>query len=175
MTDLPPLPDFRSPAEFWARALAIEVEASERYELLADQMEVHNNREVAEIFRKMAVIEGKHRDEITRRAAGVDLAGEAAKFGWTGPDGPESADFEEVHYLMSAHQALRIARHNEDRAARWFAAVAQKATDREIRALAAEFAEEERQHVAWVDGWLAKFPPPEPGWAEDPDPPVFSD
>ena len=53
-----------SVAEFFAQALAIEIEASERYELLADQMDVHNNREIAAIFRKRAAIEAHHRDVI---------------------------------------------------------------------------------------------------------------
>ncbi|MGO9772589.1 MAG: ferritin family protein, partial [Roseiarcus sp.] len=71
MTDptRPPRPPaFASVAEFFAQALAIEVEAAERYTLLADQMDVHNNKQIAAIFRKMAAVEGEHRDEIARRA-----------------------------------------------------------------------------------------------------------
>ena len=40
-------------AEVMAQALGIERDAAERYSSLADVMEVHNNREVAELFRKM--------------------------------------------------------------------------------------------------------------------------
>ncbi len=43
-----------------AQALAIEHEAVERYLALADVMEVHNNRQVCELFRKMAKIETEH-------------------------------------------------------------------------------------------------------------------
>ena len=38
-------------SEFLARAWAMEVEAVERYSMLADTMEEHNNPEVAELFR----------------------------------------------------------------------------------------------------------------------------
>ena len=40
--------------DFMAQALAMEREAVERYTEFADAMEVHNNREVAAMFRTMA-------------------------------------------------------------------------------------------------------------------------
>ena len=40
--------------ELMAHAYAIEAEAEERYRELAIQMEVHNNTEVAALFRKLA-------------------------------------------------------------------------------------------------------------------------
>ncbi len=178
MTDAPqPVepPKFDSIAEFFAQALAIEVEAVERYVLLADQMEVHNNKEIATIFRKMASIEGEHRDEIARRAGDALVAGRPATFSWTGPDGPEAIDFAQLHYLMTPRQALELARFNEERAVKYFEAIAAAATDPAIAAFAAEMAEDERNHVVWVDQWLAKFAADEPGWDEDPDPPVHSE
>ncbi|MBB1093539.1 ferritin family protein [Rhodopseudomonas palustris] len=169
------IPSFDSVAEFFAQALAIEVEAAERYTLLADQMEVHNNREIAEIFRKMAAIESEHRDEVARRAGDALVAGRPANFGWTAPDGPETTELEQLHYLMTPRQALMLARHNEERAVSYFEAIAATATDPAIAGFAREMAEEERQHVAWVDQWLLKFPADEPGWDEDPDPPLYSE
>ena len=162
-------------AEFFAQALAIEVEATERYNLLADQMDVHNNREIAAIFRKMAVIEGEHRNEIARRAGDALVAGRPASFSWIGPDGPEAIDCDDVHYLMTPHRALMLARFNEERAVRYFEAIAAAATDPQIAAFAAEMAAEERDHVVWVDQWLEQIAPDEPGWDEDPDPPVHSE
>ena len=43
-----------SHADFMARAYALELEASERYAQFADQLETHNNPEVAKLFRKLA-------------------------------------------------------------------------------------------------------------------------
>jgi rubrerythrin len=166
---------FESLAAFFAQALAIEVEAAERYALLADQMEVHNNAEIAEIFHKMAAIEATHRSEIARRAGDALVAGNPARFTWTGPEGPEATAFEDAHYLMTPRQALSLARFNEERAVRYFEAIAAAATDPRIAAFAAEMAEEERSHVQWVDQWLEKFGADEPDWDEDMDPPADSE
>ncbi|WP_298422009.1 ferritin family protein [Rhodoblastus sp.] len=160
--------------EFFALAKAIEAEAVERYDLLADQMEVHNNREIAAIFRKMAAIEGQHQRKIVDRAAsaGVD---DKTSFSWIRPSGPEAIDFEDAHYLMTPNQALQLARFNEQRAVAFFEAVARKASDGQVRAFALELAKEERQHVVWLDQWLQQFPETENGWDEDPDPPIYSE
>lgn len=167
-------PKFESAAAFFAQALAIEAEARERYALFAGQMEAHNNPEAADIFRKMAEAEGQHQERIGRRAGGAP-AQAPAPFRWTLPEGPETAGFDGLHYLMSPHQALQIARQNEERAAAWFEAVAQSAESPEIKALAAEMAKEEREHAGWIGEWLKKFPPPEKGWDEDYDPPAIPD
>ena len=172
MTDAPV---FKSVAEFFAQALAIEIEASERYEALADQMEVHNNGRVAAIFRKMALIEAEHRKEIARRAGNALVGGRPASFSWTGPEGPEAIDFSDVHNLMTPRQALLLARHNEERATHYFEAIADSADDSEIAAFARTMAEDERQHVVWVDRWLEKFEADDPDWDVDPDPPVLPD
>ena len=44
-------------AQFMARAYVMEIDASERYADFADQMEVHNNLDVAQLFRKLSRIE----------------------------------------------------------------------------------------------------------------------
>ncbi len=164
-------PVITSAADFYVQALAIEMEAAERYTLLAEQMEVHNNRVIADIFRKMAEIEEKHRDEIAQKAGGALAAGLPASFSWIRPDGPEAMDFRHLHYLMTPYHALTLARHNEERAVEFFEAIERNTADPEIKAAAAEMAAEERKHVAWVDEWLTQYPPPASGWDDDPDPP----
>src|SRR3974377_1894699 len=66
-------PNIASLADLYAVAYQIEADAVERYELLAAQMEVHNNPDLAALFRDLARAEGIHRDEILR------LAGEAGE------------------------------------------------------------------------------------------------
>ena len=66
----------RTVEEFMAYACAMEVEATERYAELAELMDTHHNREVAELFAKLSRIEGKHRDQIMRQ------------MGWTTPPAP---------------------------------------------------------------------------------------
>jgi rubrerythrin len=168
-------PKFDSVAEFFAQALAIEVEAAERYDDLADQMETHNNNKIAAIFRKMAKIEGLHRDEIARRAGDALVGGRPASFSWLAPEGPEAIDFSELHYKMTPRQALMLARHNEERAVKYFEEIAAAAANPEIAAFAATMAEDERHHVVLVDKWLEKYDADDPDWDEDLDPPVISE
>lgn len=66
----------RTLEEFMVKAYEMEIEASERYADFADAMETHNNREVADLFRKMAGIEGKHATQIM------------AEMGWKVPPRP---------------------------------------------------------------------------------------
>jgi len=76
---------------------------------------------------------------------------------------------------MTPRRALLLARFNEERAVKYFEAIAAAAIDPQIAAFAAEMASEERDHVLWVDQWLEQVAPDEPGWDEDPDPPVHSE
>ena len=67
-----------------AQALAMEIEAAQRYAEFADAMEMHNNREVAALFRKMADIEGKHATQIMAEMGWKRAAGAAARHGRPG-------------------------------------------------------------------------------------------
>jgi len=164
----------RTVGEFMAYAYAMEVEASERYAELAEQMSAHNNRDVAELFAKLARIEGKHRDQIAARM-GWTSPPDAEVFRWSTPEGPETTDYGELHYLMQPYHALRLAEHNEQQAVEFFERFAAARVPEAVRAAASEMAEEEREHVRLIREWLAKVPPPEPGWDEDPDPPAGAD
>lgn len=160
--------------EFMAYAYAMEVEAAERYAELADQMDTHHNREVAGLFAKLARIEGKHRDQIQARM-GWERGPDAAVFRWETPEGPETTDYGELHYLMQPYHALRLAEHNERRAAEFFERFAAAQVPEDVRAAAREMAEEEREHVRLIQEWLARVPPPRAGWDEDMDPPAVAD
>jgi rubrerythrin len=160
-----------SVAEFLAHALEMEVESAERYRELADNMAVHNNPGVAELFRQLAVEGDAHAAHVERRGAGVALPDIAPwAFKWSSPDGPESLPLDELHYLMSRHQALELALHNEIRGRDFYAELARASKNAEVRALAAEMAEEEGRHVAMLRDWLASEAVPEPS-TPDLDPP----
>ena len=164
----------RTVDEFMAYACAMEVEACERYAELAEQMDTHHNREVAELFAKLARIEGKHRDQIMRQM-GWTTPPATSSFRWETPEGPETTDYGDLHYLMTPYHALKLAEHNERRAAEFFGRFAAGKLPAAVRESAAEMAAEEREHVRLIEEWLAKFPEPEPGWDEDPDPPAVAD
>lgn len=171
MTDLKgPVP--AGAIELLANSLAFEIEASERYAELADVMEAHNNDEVAKFFTTMSKVEGIHAENLRKQAIEMNL-GELPKLSsrWNAPDGPESIDFEDLHYMMSVRRALLLARHNEERAVVFFQDIAEQADSTELRDLALEMAEEEREHVQLVDDWLLKHPEDEDDWDDDPDEP----
>jgi len=164
----------RTVAEFMAYAYAMEVEAADRYAELAEQMSTHHNREVSELFARLARIEGKHRDQIAARM-GWASPPDAAVFRWETPEGPETTDYGELHYLMQPWHALKLAEHNERRAVEFFERFGAARVSADVRAAALEMAEEEREHVRLIGEWLARVPPPEPGWDEDLDPPAVAD
>ena len=157
-------------------ALWLELDAVERYRELADAMEMHNNRDVSELFRKMAAIEGKHADKIMKQMAWTRVPPlPPGRSPWPGFESPETVAHEEVHYLMQPYHALALALKGEERAHRFFARLAGEATSPAVRRAAVEMADEEREHVELVRAWMAKVPRPDDDWREDPDPPRYTD
>ena len=159
-----------------AYAYALEAEASERYSEFADAMDSHNNREVAELFRKLARIENLHAEHILEEM-GWSSAPPPPSSGWRweGMEGPETADHTDLHYLMQPYHALQIALHNERRAEAFFTDLHKKAPSGRVRDAAKEMAAEETEHVRLVEEWLKRTPKPETDWAVDPDPPRWAD
>lgn len=157
---------------FLAYSVALEEEAAERHGELADMMAVHNNPEVAETFRKLAHYSRLHAQEIRDRSRGSDLPRIAPwDFGWETMEGPETADIGSVNYLMNTVRALQIAMGNERRAHDFYFAISEESPDPEVRALAAEFADEEKEHLRLLEKWLEKLPDSANETVFDPDPP----
>jgi rubrerythrin len=166
----------RTLAEFMTQALVMEMEAAQRYAELADAMEMHNNVEVAALFRKMADIEGKHAQQIMAEMGWTTTpAPLPAAIRWDGFEAPETTPSDEVHYLMQPYHALQLALAAEQRAERFFAQLVRAATTTSVRKAARELQEEEREHVELVLAWMKKVPKPDADWANDPDPPSYTD
>jgi rubrerythrin len=164
-----------SESEFMAHAYAMEAEAAERYAEFADSMEVHNNREVAELFRKLSRIEQRHADQILEQMGWKQSPVWSADVRWQGAEGPETADPTELHYLMQPYHALQIALHNEKRARDFFARLAKVTTNPGVRKGALEMREDEAEHVRLIEEWIKRTPVPDSNWEADQDPPVLSD
>lgn len=157
---------------FLAYAVALEQEAAERHDEVADMMEVHNSPEVAATFRKLAGYSRLHAQEIRDRSRGADLPRIAPwDFGWETMEGPETADIGDVNYLMTPARALAIAMGNERRAHDFYHSISRESPDGAVRALAEEFAEEEREHLALLEQWLDRLPRSENEAVFDPDSP----
>ena len=159
-------------AELLAVAYHIEADAVERYTMLAESMQTHNNPELARLFRDLANAEGIHAREIERRAGDRDVTADAARLQrLQDGDSPEQAELEAAHYLMTPWHALQMALAAEQRALEFFSSVADSARDPGIQSMAAHFAEEEAGHVELVRRLLLQHPRPEEGLPPDVDPP----
>ena len=160
--------------EFMAQALTMEREAAQRYAEIADAMEMHNNREVAQLFRTMAGYEAKHAQAIMAEMNWVEAPG-VPPGAWPAVESPEMIPGDAVHYLMHPWHALELALAAEQRAEAFFTELARTAADDSVRRAASELRDEETEHVAMVRQWMAKVPRPAADWAHDPDPPRYNE
>jgi rubrerythrin len=145
--------------ELLAHAHGLELEAVERYQELADQMSVHNQPELVELFQTMARVEGLHVDKVRALAADRELPRVAPwEYRWPTLESPESVPIGRERYRMTPRQALELVLAGEERAYDFFAGVAHACPDPAARQTAAELAEEERQHAVLLHEWLARYP-----------------
>ncbi|MCZ7563338.1 MAG: ferritin family protein [Burkholderiales bacterium] len=155
--------------EFLAHAIAMEEEAAERYLELADMMEAHRNDDVSAVFRDMHRYSIMHRDAIRARVGDTELPKlKSWQYRWRTP--PEMGDEDAFDYLLDAYNALQYARTNELRAMEYYRSVVGETDDAEVRRLADEFADEEREHVEALDKWIGRTQRPSATWQKDPGP-----
>jgi rubrerythrin len=143
---------------FLAFSIALEEEAAERHDELADVLEVHNNLEVADTFRKLAHYSRLHAAEVRELAAGRVLPQIAPwEFEWEDMEAPETTDSSQVNYLISTRRALEIAMSNERSARDFYHALGVQGRSGEIRRTALEFAAEEQEHVDLLQQWIDRL------------------
>jgi len=158
--------------DFLARALLLEEESGERMEELADVMEVHHNNESEAVLRKLAHYSRKHADEVRGMTEGYQLPSlESWTIDWSEPESPETVPFDDLDYLMTETQILQVALESEVRGQRYYAAVAAGAVDAEVKRLAAQFAEEEAEHVELIRNWIVTLSEQNVEATDDLDPP----
>ena len=160
---------------FMVQALAMELEAAQRYAELADTMDVHNNREVTALFRKMSLIEGKHAVQIMDQMGWQARHAGSGAPNWPGWEAPETVPVDGVHYLMTPWHALQLALAAEQRAEAFFGHLASVAEAEPVRQAALALQQEEREHVELIQAWLKKVAKPAGDWADDPDPPRYDE
>ena len=157
-----------------AHARVLETEAYECYLDLAEQMDMHHNRAVADLFRKLSEEEKKHIERVDSRAGEMEVPRLAP---WDFKDLDTEAHgltgAREVHYMMTPYHALKLALRSENRSVAFFSQVVETSGNDEVLKLARELQDEELHHVEVIKEWLAKEPVPEEDWDEDPDPPVL--
>ena len=142
----------------YAHAIAIEREAVERYTEFSWRMSDAGNDAAGEVFGTLARLEAQHLDALLKRTRAMKLPG-LASYAWLDAGAPETAARELVFRLMTPRHALEIALAGEKRAAAFFEGVVLSAGDASLRALAAEMAADESEHVALLEQLLETTPP----------------
>lgn len=157
-----------------AHSITMETEAAERYNEIADAMDVHNNPEVANLFKTLAGYANKHAAEMQGRAKSITLPHIAPwNFIWEDGDSPEAANVFQTHYKMTPYHVLQLAMTVEKGAFDFYSKIATDSDNDDVIALAKEFAEEESEHVTLLEGWVGRFDKPNQDWDEDLDPPMM--
>lgn len=150
--------------EFYARAMAIERAAAERYREFARQMASWGNVRTAELFLRLAHFEAQHAERLSESIAGMGLSSRSrGRLSRAEALASEVPNYEFLYRRVLPQHALLMALASERRAKAFFERERANSADPEIRKLAAEFAQEEAEHIAWLEEALEKEPqPPHP-------------
>ncbi len=139
-------------------ATLIEEEARDRYEELADQMEMHHTPNAERFFRKMIGVEQQHREELVRRrevlfGSAPMMVSRAMIFD------VEAPDYDQVRQGMSAREAFEAAMRSEVKAYNFFVQALPQVTEPDVRELFEDLRDEEVEHRRWVQEEIDRLPP----------------
>jgi rubrerythrin len=142
--------------EFLAYAIKLEEEAALRFGQLADAMDACGNREVGKLFRQLSDYSKMHKADAMARAGFRDIPVKSAtEYEWPDLESPESAAIWAADPLIGREQALEIALAAELSGYEFYKNVLDQTNDPEIKAMAKEFVQEESEHVAELQKWMA--------------------
>ncbi len=159
-----------------ARSLTMLSETVERYDLFADQMEMFNNPEVAEIFQWLSRKQSRRAETVSSLGKGLQLPHiEPWNYDWDDAISIELPDNAGAHYMMTPHHCLSFAIQVERSAATYFVQIAGRVDVPELRKLAKGFAAEAQSFAEELKQKRKQHPHPQKGWDEDFDPPLMND
>ena len=140
---------------FLALSMLLEFESADRLRELADCMRKHSAEELAELLEKLAGYSDLHASEIRELADGRVLP-DLATMGvsWEGVEGPETTMFESIQPDMNPYDVLQIALRNEMKGQDFYTNISLHSPNDEVRKLAADFADEENEHVMLMQKWI---------------------
>lgn len=146
----------KSVEEFLAYAIKLEEEAMLRFGELADSMTTYGNAEVGKLFRKLSEYSKWHMGDAKARAGFREIPDMSPdEFHWPQGESPERAAIWGADPFIARDEALQIALEAEKAGLGFYAHVLETTDDPEIKALAKEFVEEEKEHVAELEKWIA--------------------
>ncbi len=147
-------------------ASLIEDEAKERYEELAEQMEMHHDADVASFFHFMAKNEARHGEELAERRKRL-FPNQPQRVDRSMLWDVEAPGYETVHAFMSLKEALEVALAAEVKAFNYFCEVLTTLPPGEVKTLFEELKVEEIHHQELVKKEMAKLGPEEKFSTED--------
>lgn len=140
---------------FLAYAIKVEEEAALRFGELADAMLAAGNRDAGLLFRKLSDYSRLHLADAKARAGFRDIPVILPDdYRWPDLESPEAAAIWAADPLIAKGEAMVIALDAEKRGRAFYAHVLATTADPEVKALAAEFTEEESDHVRWLERWM---------------------
>ena len=155
--------------ELAAQAWALGTATARRYVEFADVLQAHNNGQTASLFRSLADAGERRTREAVRQLGAAEPRSALAAAVLPPPP------LEDAHYLMHPWHALHIAVQAQEQVCRYYGDLAQHAPAPGVREAAAQLQASEAQQLALLRGALAQQPEPPPDWADDPDPPRYTD
>ncbi len=148
-----------STARLYAHALAIEVEAVKSYREFSTRMGDLGNDMVADLFKRLESLEQTHLRTLKAKTAAMTLPEIApGEYAWLDAGAPVPEARELVFRMMTPRIALDLALAAEKRAKAFFQCVVSEGRDKDICALAREFADEEQIHIDTVQFALDGLP-----------------
>jgi rubrerythrin len=140
---------------FLAHSIKLEQEAALRFGQLADAMTSAGNREVAQLFRRLAEYSRMHMADARQRAGFREIPQmKSDEFEWPDIESPETAAIWAADPFIGREQALEVALDAESASLAYYRDIFDTTQDPEIKRFAAEFVDEESQHVAELHRWL---------------------
>lgn len=160
------LAHIKTAAELTSVARALQERSAERYRELAVAFDVSCNLDTAAAFRALADDEDSHAQAFPPLQGTAHLR----VLDWF-ERSPEIADPDSVHYMMLPWHAHDLALRAETRVQEVFTTLASDGATAEVRALAAQLAEQEATHLDAIRARRDACPAPHAGWWEDQDGP----
>jgi len=165
------VPDVKTVEDLFAIATAMEREAATRYADLAGRMERQGNGLLAALFRRLEKEESGHEDGLGAWASRRGIVPSPPfHFSWDMPETLTEQQFAEAggDFLATPWRVLVVAAGNEERAFAFYANIAAKTSDSDVRTYAEAMAREELDHVALLRlerrrAWRREHPDPAAG------------
>ena len=149
----------RTVEEFYAHALAIELEAAERYTEFEAWFRDRGEEVLAGLCFNIGRMEGEHFRELVAASRHLQLpAIDPGHYKWLESGSPEAPAREFFYRVASPRHLLEIALQAELNALAFFQHVGLTSDHPEVCALARQMAEEEKEHVVWVRNALEYHP-----------------